>query len=209
MSAGRRTAPRAVATPPGVRPEPDDRARPGRGRLDRDAVTEGALAETGPAPRLSAPPADETTRTREGVESSADSRQRQAVRWQRTENALIAVGILITMIAAGRPWWLLLAAFVVFDVSALGYLAGQRIGSAAYNVVHNYTAPAALVTGWAVLHLGSIDADGLVLLAACWGFHVAIDRALGFGLKLGPFAHTHLSDVSREGTAARTGGIVT
>ncbi|MGP9539181.1 DUF4260 domain-containing protein [Brachybacterium sp. AOP43-C2-M15] len=127
-----------------------------------------------------------------------ESSQRQALRWQRAENALIAAGIVVAMIASGQPWWLLPAAFLVFDLSALGYLAGQRIGAVSYNLVHNYTAPAALVTGWAGLRLADIDAEWSVLLAACWGFHVALDRALGYGLKLGPFTHTHLGVIGKE-----------
>lgn len=108
-----------------------------------------------------------------------DTFQSRASRWQRAQNGLIAAGVVVTMIALGQLWWLLLAAFLFFDLSALGYLAGQRFGGVCYNLVHNYTAPAALVTGWAGLGLGGIDAGWMVLLAACWGFHVAIDRALG------------------------------
>lgn len=139
---------------------------------------------------------------------SVDSSQRQASRWQRAENALIAAGIVVAMIAAGQPWWLLLAAFLVFDLSALGYLAEQRVGAIGYNLVHNYTAPAALMTGWAGLRLADIDAGWMALLAACWGFHVAVDRALGYGLKLGPFTHTHLGVIGpgRGAGARRTGG---
>ncbi|WP_306367878.1 DUF4260 domain-containing protein [Nocardiopsis sp. CC223A] len=134
---------------------------------------------------------------------SVEPSHHQAYGWQRAENALIAVGIVLAVIAWGQPWWLLLVAFLAFDLSALGYLAGQRVGAWCYNLVHNYTAPAALVTGWAGLRLGDIDADGLVLLAACWGFHVAVDRALGYGLKLGPFTHTHLGVIGRDRRAER------
>ncbi|GAB2496024.1 DUF4260 family protein [Nocardiopsis aegyptia] len=122
----------------------------------------------------------------------------QAYGWQRAENALIAVGIVLAVIAWGQPWWLLLIAFLAFDLSALGYLAGQRVGAWCYNLVHNYAAPAALVAGWAGLQLGDINVDGLVLLAACWGFHVAVDRALGYGLKLGAFTHTHLGVIGKD-----------
>ncbi|MGO1509726.1 MAG: DUF4260 family protein, partial [Actinomycetales bacterium] len=117
---------------------------------------------------------------------------------------LIAVGIVVAVIAWGQPWWLLLAAFLVFDLSALGYLAGPRVGAVTYNLVHNYAAPAALITAWAALLLADVEhgagADWMVLLAACWAFHVAVDRALGFGLKVGTFGHTHLGVI---GAAAR------
>lgn len=121
-----------------------------------------------------------------------ESPQPQASGWQRWENTLIAVAILLAMIAWGQSWWVLLLAFLAFDLSALGYLVNQQIGAFCYNLVHNYTAPALLMAGWAALSLREVHAEWLMVLAACWGFHVAVDRALGFGLKLGPFTHTHL-----------------
>lgn len=121
----------------------------------------------------------------------------QVIAWQRGENAVIAVAIFLMVIAVGDPWWVLLVAFLAFDLSALGYLVNQRVGALSYNLVHNYTAPAALTALWAGLHFGGVDAGWLMLLAACWGFHVAVDRALGYGLKLGSFTRTHLGVIGR------------
>lgn len=130
--------------------------------------------------------------------TTARTAPRQALLWQRVENAVIALGVVLVVIAIGQPWWVLLAAFLVFDLSALGYLISQRAGAFCYNLVHNYTAPAALVAVWAGLQLGGTDARWLVLLAACWVFHVAVDRALGYGLKLGHFKHTHLGTIGKQ-----------
>lgn len=121
--------------------------------------------------------------------------------WQRVENAALAVGVLAAMIVLDHPWWVLLAAFLLFDLSALGYLVSQRLGAGLYNVVHNYTGPAAVLMLWAGLQLGEVHADRLVLLAACWAFHVAVDRALGYGLKLGAFRHTHLGLIGGDAAA--------
>ena len=121
--------------------------------------------------------------------------------WQRVENAALAVGVLVAMIVLDHPWWVLLVAFLLFDLSALGYLISQRLGAGLYNVVHNYTGPAAVLMLWAGLQLGHVHADWLVLLAACWAFHVAVDRALGYGLKLGAFRHTHLGVIGRDAAA--------
>ncbi|WP_150460085.1 DUF4260 family protein [Nesterenkonia ebinurensis] len=132
----------------------------------------------------------------------AESSQPQAYGWQRSENALIAAAILLAMIAWSQSWWVLLLAFLVFDLSALGYMVNQRVGAFCYNLVHNYTAPALLMAGWAALSLRAVNAEWMMVLAACWGFHVAVDRALGFGLKLGPFTHTHLGLI---GNARSTG----
>lgn len=128
---------------------------------------------------------------------SAEPSPRGASRWQQAENGLIAVAIILAMVAWSQSWWVLLLAFLAFDLSALGYVVNQKVGAFCYNLVHNYTAPALLIAGWAALHLSDVTADWIAVLAACWGFHVAVDRALGFGLKLGPFTHTHLGVIGK------------
>lgn len=113
---------------------------------------------------------------------------------QRIESAAVSALLMIgTIVLYPSWWWAPLALFLLFDLSALGYLRSARAGAAGYNLVHNYTLPAALgilaVTtgaGWA----------GIVALA--WGFHVAVDRALGYGLKHDDaFTHTHLGRIGR------------
>ncbi len=122
---------------------------------------------------------------------------------QRLENGAIAAAIVVAVIAAGQPWWWLAAAFLVFDLSALGYVGGPVMGARLYNAVHNYTAPAILMVIYAGFMLGGQDLPWLALSAACWAFHVAVDRALGYGLKLNDFAHTHLGRIGRSATAQR------
>lgn len=117
------------------------------------------------------------------------------VRVQRIENALVAVAILVAVIVAGLPWWVLFAAFLVFDLSALGYLRNPRIGAVFYNLVHNYSAPAILALAYALLRANDVSADWVIILAASWAFHVAVDRALGYGLKTRRFQHTHLGKI--------------
>lgn len=124
---------------------------------------------------------------------------RSARVWQRVENAIVALSILLTCLVMGQPWWMLFAAFPVFDLSVLGCLVNQRTGTLAYNVVHNYSAPAAVAAASAVLMTNGFAGDLLFVLAACWAFHIGVDRALGFGLKLGPFSATHLSDRGAAG----------
>ncbi|WP_277210411.1 DUF4260 family protein [Isoptericola croceus] len=121
----------------------------------------------------------------------------EALAVQRVENGAIAVAIVIAIIAMGQPWWWLVAAFLVFDLSAIGYMSGPSLGALLYNAVHNYTGPAILLVGYAGFALGGQDLPWLALAAACWGFHVAVDRALGYGLKLHDFAHTHLGRIGR------------
>ncbi len=124
---------------------------------------------------------------------------------QRIENGAIAVAIVLWTLAAGQPWWLLLVAFLAFDLSALGYVRSPRAGAIGYNLVHNYAAPAIAAAVYLGLLLLGHDVAWIGMLAACWAFHVAVDRALGYGLKLHDFAHTHLGPIGR---ARRSGAEV-
>ncbi|MCL3859836.1 DUF4260 family protein [Actinotalea sp. K2] len=123
---------------------------------------------------------------------------------QRIENAAIALALLLVTLASGQPWWLLLAAFLLFDLSAVGYLRNSHVGATTYNAVHNYTGPALVLALYGALHLGDQQVTWLALLSACWAFHVAVDRALGYGLKLEEFTHTHLGQIDRR---SRTGAV--
>ena len=117
---------------------------------------------------------------------------------QRVENGVIAVAIVVTVVVAGLPWWVLFATFLLFDLSALGYARNARLGAVGYNLVHNYAAPALLAVLWVTLVATGVAVDWLALLAASWAFHVAVDRALGYGLKLATFTDTHLGRIGRE-----------
>ncbi|MCG2798343.1 MAG: DUF4260 domain-containing protein [Cellulomonas sp.] len=96
----------------------------------------------------------------------------------RVEGAAVAVAAAVLVVRAGYPWWWLLAVFLVFDLSMLGYAVGHRTGAIGYNLVHNLAVPLALL-GVHVL-LGQ-DGGLLLAVAGCWLFHVGTDRALGFG----------------------------
>lgn len=125
---------------------------------------------------------------------------------QRGESVALAVAIGTAFVVVGYPWWALCALFLVFDLSALGFLAGPRVGAMAYNATHNYLGPAALalVPLLATTTDGPAGAAGLV--AGCWGFHVAVDRALGYGLRstTNPSV-THLGAVGRRRADAGQG----
>lgn len=94
---------------------------------------------------------------------------------------------------AGGPWWLFLLLILAPDISMLGYLAGPRVGAAAYNLFH------VLIWPLALLGVG-VAADILpaVQIGCVWMAHIAFDRALGYGLKLpGGFQETHLGRIGR------------
>jgi hypothetical protein len=92
-------------------------------------------------------------------------------------------------------WWLFALLFLAPDLSFLGYLAGPRVGAAAYNAVHTILGPVLLVaTGFLLAPNDVVVAIGLIWLAHC-----GIDRALGYGLKYGAgFGFTHLGRIGRS-----------
>lgn len=104
-------------------------------------------------------------------------------------------GLVITLFAVGAfyilggPWWLFLVLFLAPDLSMLGYLAGPRYGSFAYNAFHSYIGPAAV--GALGLWLGI---EVVVLVTLIWTAHIGADRLVGYGLKYPTsFKDTHLS----------------
>lgn len=87
------------------------------------------------------------------------------------------------------PVWLLVVLALAPDLSMIGYLAGPRLGSLSYNVVHTYTLPLALgaLGFWGDIHLAR-------LVALIWAGHIGADRLFGYGLKFeSGFKETHLS----------------
>lgn len=108
--------------------------------------------------------------------------------WQRAESALVAAVVVVATVQLGFAWWWLLALFLVFDASAVGYLRSPRWGAFTYNVGHHYGPPAVLLGIFALT-----DVRWCALVGLAWAFHVAVDRALGYGLKHDDdFTHTHL-----------------
>jgi hypothetical protein len=109
----------------------------------------------------------------------------------RLEGLAVAVGALVLYFDEGYGWLLLLVLALAPDLSALGYLAGSRVGALSYDVVHTYVGPVAL--GAAGVVGGS---DVAVQLALIWLTHIGVDRLLGYGLKYPTgFKDTHLQRV--------------
>lgn len=114
--------------------------------------------------------------------------------WQRAESAVVAAAVVVAAIHLDFAWWWLLALFLAFDLSMVGYARNTRMGALAYNAVHNYAPPAALFAAYLLT-----DVRWMALVALAWAFHVAIDRGLGYGLKHDDhFQHTHLGWIQRK-----------
>ena len=88
-------------------------------------------------------------------------------------------------------WVLLVVLALAPDLAAVGYLAGNRVGAAAYNAAHTYVGPVVLATAGV---LGDIDTA--TQLSLIWLVHIGGDRLLGYGLKYPTaFKDTHLQRV--------------
>jgi hypothetical protein len=122
---------------------------------------------------------------------------------QQIEGGLIvALTLTGTIVLAPSWWWIPLAAFLLFDLSQLGYLRSPTIGAAWYNAIHTYAWPAALAITAMVTHTVS-PAVSLwsAVIAFAWAFHIGVDRMLGFGLKLpDAFTHTHMGWLGKDRT---------
>jgi Domain of unknown function (DUF4260) len=104
--------------------------------------------------------------------------------------AMLAASVLLYWMNGGS-WWLFALLLLVPDVSMVGYLAGPRVGAAAYNVFHSYPLPAAL----GIFGLLAVSPFA-VAVALVWFAHIGMDRLVGYGLKYPTgFKDTHLQRV--------------
>jgi hypothetical protein len=109
----------------------------------------------------------------------------------RLEGLAVLAGALALYFHAGYGWVLLVVLALAPDLAAVGYLAGNRVGAAAYNVAHTYVGPVVLAT---IGVLG--DGDTATQLSLIWFVHIGADRLLGYGLKYpSAFRDTHLQRV--------------
>jgi hypothetical protein len=106
----------------------------------------------------------------------------------RLEGAALLIGsvlIYIQLQASGLMFALLILAP---DLSMLGYMAGVKVGSMTYNLLHLDLWPIALIVYSLATSNVSVIPIGLIWLA-----HIGGDRLLGFGLKYPTeFKDTHL-----------------
>lgn len=109
----------------------------------------------------------------------------------RVEGAVLLAGSVLLYRLNGGNWALFALLLLAPDVSALGYLAGPRVGAVVYNGFHSYPLPAVLAA------VGLLSGSpGAVALALVWFAHIGMDRLLGYGLKYpSGFKDTHLGRV--------------
>jgi len=107
----------------------------------------------------------------------------------RAEGGVLVFILSILLYAhTGVSWWRFASLLLLPDLSMAGYWLGPRWGAVAYNAAHTYLGPFLLV-GFAV----ALSQNALLPYSIIWIAHIAMDRALGYGLKYTTaFKNSHL-----------------
>ena len=109
------------------------------------------------------------------------------------EAAMFALCVFI-LLSGDTAWWWYLILILGPDISMLGYLAGNKIGAACYNLFHHKgIAVAVIVCGFLLPNI-LVQVIGIVLFG-----HSSMDRMFGYGLKTGEgFKYTHLGIIGKK-----------
>lgn len=106
----------------------------------------------------------------------------------RAEAVFVFLVAVVIYAKLGFSWWTFGLLLFAFDISMAGYGLNPKIGALLYNAAHTYIAPFLLVGMWYF-----VQDETLLCVALIWFAHIAMDRAIGYGLKLQEFKSTHLS----------------
>ncbi len=110
---------------------------------------------------------------------------------QRILGAGIAWLAAVIFVNLGFAWYWLLISFLVYDLSMVGYIKDKYFGAKIYNLGHGMLAP-----GFLTVAAYFVDSRVLLFVGATWLFHIGVDRALGYGLKLPKgFKYTDMGDL--------------
>lgn len=108
------------------------------------------------------------------------------------EAALFALAI-FAYAGMGLPWWWFALLLFAPDLSAIGYLAGPRVGAFTYNLFHHRALAVLLFAISVPLASIPLRVAGIILFA-----HASLDRVFGYGLKhTDSFQNTHLGPIGR------------
>jgi hypothetical protein len=98
------------------------------------------------------------------------------------------------LIVFDAAWWWFPLLLLGPDISMMGYLAGNKTGAISYNLFHHKAiAVLVFIAGF------TFGSDPLQLIGIVLFGHSAMDRTLGYGLKLNEgFKHTHLGITGKK-----------
>ena len=93
-------------------------------------------------------------------------------------------------------WWWFPILLLTPDISALGYLANNKVGAVLYNTFHHKAlALAIIVLGY------YLDESAIILAGTILFGHSSMDRLFGYGLKtFQGFKYTHLGMIGKDRT---------
>ena len=116
------------------------------------------------------------------------------IRSLRFEGLALAILMVTLTYYSSAPLWILPATFLLFDICMLAYKINDKVGARAYNLMHNATIPTLLIVLGLIVHV-----EWIAVLGFCWTFHIAVDRAMGYGLKHDTsFQDTHLGKIGKK-----------
>jgi len=91
-------------------------------------------------------------------------------------------------------WWYYPVLALGPDISMLGYLAGNKVGAACYNLFHHKGIAIAIFAVGSIYNYWIIQVIGIVLFG-----HSSMDRFFGYGLKTEEgFKFTHLGMIGNK-----------
>jgi hypothetical protein len=91
-------------------------------------------------------------------------------------------------------WWHYLMLALAPDISILGYLAGNKVGAACYNLFHHKGIAIAIFAMGFIYNYWIMQVIGIILFG-----HSSMDRFFGYGLKTGQgFKFTHLGVIGKK-----------
>lgn len=109
------------------------------------------------------------------------------------EAALFALGIYALWVLNADWWWYVLLVLGP-DISMLGYLGGNKVGAACYNLFHHKGLAAIVFVAGLLMPSLTLQLTGIVLFG-----HSSMDRMLGYGLKTNEgFKYTHLGLIGKK-----------
>ena len=112
----------------------------------------------------------------------------------RLDGLVVFVATLVAYQALGGNWWVFALLILAPDLSMLGAMAGKVAGTRIYNLAHSYFVPVSIgLVAWLA------GATAVLPYMLIWAAHIAIDRAVGYGLKYpGSFKDTHLGRMGKD-----------
>lgn len=109
------------------------------------------------------------------------------------ELALLLLGLFLVY-SGDYSWKWFAICFFLPDVSMLGYILNNKVGAILYNIFHYRLLAIVLYLIGIYLEVNVLSFVGLVLFC-----HIALDRMLGYGLKLTTgFKDTHLGKIGKS-----------